>query len=126
MKIFEKLLAETVSKLGILGTISYIGSLLLFIVATRTDFNTDSVRAFTLAGIGTLLLVFSGVVYITRTKEKSNLTKKALDTLGGVYNRMAEQISTSDKDKTVSITMTIDNLPEKIAEVIDKSSKKEL
>ena len=36
---------------------------------------------------------------------------------------MAEQISTADKDKTVSITMTIDNLPDKIAEVVKSTSQ---
>lgn len=51
--------------------------------------------------------------------------KEALGVLREVYNRMAEQISTADKDKTVSITMTIDNLPDKITEVIKKSSLKE-
>ena len=72
------------------------------------------------------MLVFSGIIYHTQTREKAEVVKKALDVLGGVYNRMAEQISTADKDKTVSITMTIDNLPDKISEVIKKSSKEDI
>lgn len=116
---------EAVKKLGPLGTISYIGALLLYLVATRVDFTHEAAKSYLLAGIGTVLLVFSGLIYITKLKRETEVIKEALTVLGGVYNRMAEQISTSDKDKTVSITMTIDNLPDKIAEVIKKSTKEE-
>ncbi len=119
-------LVDTVKKLGAVGTISYIGAMLLFIVALQVDFRTETTRGFVLAGIGTLLLVFSGIIYYTQTREKARVVKEALEVLGGVYNRMAEQISTADKDKTVSITMTIDNLPDKISEVIKKSSREEI
>ena len=126
MKFIYTGLVDAVKKLGAIGTISYIGAMLLFVVALQIDFRTETTRGFVLAGIGTLLLVFSGIIYHTQTREKAEVVKKALDVLGGVYNRMAEQISTADKDKTVSITMTIDNLPDKISEVIKKSSKEDI
>lgn len=69
-----------------------------------------------------ILLIYSGAIYLSESKQETTKIREALGVLREVYNRMAEQISTADKDKTVSITMTIDNLPDKIAEVIKKSS----
>ena len=119
-------LVKQVKQLGVVGTISYIGALMLFVVTIQINFQKDFAKGVLLAGLGTILLVYSGFIYLTKSREKAELVKKALDVLGQVYNRMAEQISTSDKDKTVSITMTIDNLPEKISEVIKKSTDKDI
>lgn len=115
------MLLEAIKKLGVIGTISYVGSLLLFYVVTRVDFGKDPHKAFVLAFIGAVLLIFSGVIYWLESKEDTIKTKEALGVLREVFNRLAEQISTADKDKTVSITMTINNLPDKIAEVIKKT-----
>lgn len=118
-------LAEAVRKLGVVGTISYVGAAVIFTVLLFTNFNTEPVKAGVLLAIGVALLFYSGAIYWSETKQETIKMKEALGVLREVYNRMAEQISTADKDKTVSITMTIDNLPDKIAEVIKKSSLKE-
>lgn len=112
--------AEAVKKLGVLGTISYIGALFLFILVTQVDFKTESLKVYVLSFIGTTLLIFSGIIYWLENKEKTVKIKEALGVLKTVYNQMADHISTSDKDKTVSITMTINNLPDKIFEAIKK------
>ena len=116
-------LADAVKKLGVVGTISYVGAAAIFAVLLFTNFDTEPVKAGVLLAIGAVLLFYSGAIYWSETKQETTKIKEALGVLREVYNRMAEQISTADKDKTVSITMTIDNLPDKIAEVIKKSSK---
>ena len=126
MKIKELLLSglvDTVKKLGVVGTISYVGAATIFIVLLFTNFNSEPVKAVLLLVIGVFLLSYSGAIYWSETKQETAKIKEALGVLREVYNRMTEQISTADKDKTVSITMTIDDLPDKIAEVIKKSSE---
>lgn len=114
-----------VRKLGPLGTITYVGAILLFLVALFSDFKTESLKPTILAGVGAVLLLFSGIIYYSQTKEKAMLVKEALNVFSGVYNRLAEQISTANEAKTESITKTIGkNFPDKISEVIEKSSEK--
>lgn len=115
-------LADTIKKLGVVGTISYVGAAAIFTVLIFVDFSAEPVKAGVLLAIGLILLIYSGAIYLSESKQETTKIKEALGVLREVYNRMAEQISTADKDKTVSITMTIDNLPDKIAEVIKKSS----
>ncbi|MCJ7792369.1 MAG: hypothetical protein MUP45_00075 [Candidatus Marinimicrobia bacterium] len=117
-------LADTIKKLGVVGTISYVGAAAIFTVLIFVDFSAEPVKAGVLLAIGLILLIYSGAIYLSESKQETTKIKEALGVLREVYNRMAEQISTADKDKTVSITMTIDNLPDKIAEVIKKSSEK--
>lgn len=116
-------LVDAIKKLGVVGTISYVGAAAIFTVLLFVDFSIEPIKAGVLLVIGLILLTYSGAIYWSESKEESLKTKEALGVLREVYNRMAEQISSADKDKTVSITMTIDNLPNKIAEVIKKSSK---
>lgn len=118
-------LVDAVKKLGVLGTISYVGAAAIFTVLIFVDFSAEPVKAGVLLAIGLILLIYSGAIYWSESKQETTKIKEALGVLREVYNRMAEQISTADKDKTVSITMTIDNLPDKIAEVIKKSSEKQ-
>ncbi len=115
-------LVDAVKRLGIVGTISYVGAATVFVVLLLVNFNAEPVKAGVLLSIGVALLMYSGAIYWSETKQETEKMKEALGVLREVYNRMAEQISTADKDKTVSITMTIDNLPDKIAEVIKKTS----
>lgn len=118
-------LADAVKRLGILGTISYVGAAAIFTVLIFVDFSAEPIKAGILLAVGLILLIYSGAIYWSESKQETTKIKEALGVLREVYNRMAEQISTADKDKTVSITMTIDNLPDKIAEVIKKSSEKQ-
>jgi hypothetical protein len=117
-------LVDAVKKLGVVGTISYVGAATIFAVLAFVNFSTEPVKAGILLAIGVILLVYSGAIYWSENQQETTRIKEALGVLCEVYNRMAEQISTADKNKTVSITMTIDNLPDKIAEVIKKSSEK--
>lgn len=123
-KILHKSVIEAVQRLGIIGTLSYVGAVVIFLVALSVNFETEPTKAIVLTLIGSSLLLFSGLIYWLESKEETAKVKEALGVLREVFNRMAEQISTADKDKTVSITMTIDNLPDKIAEVIKKTSNK--
>lgn len=118
-------LVDAVKKLGVLGTISYVGAAAIFTVLIFVDFSAESVKTGVLLAIGLILLIYFGAIYWSESKQETTKIKEALGVLREVYNRMAEQISTADKDKTISITMTIDNLPDKIAEVIKKSSEKQ-
>jgi len=118
-------LVDAVKKLGVLGTISYVGAAAIFTVLIFVDFSSEPVKAGVILAIGLILLIYSGDIYWSESKQETTKIKEALGVLREVYNRMAEQISTADTDKTVSITMTIDNLPDKIAEVIKKSSEKQ-
>jgi len=122
-KFLTSSLADMVRKLGVVGTISFVGAAAIFTVLLAVDFNSEPVKAFVFLGIGVALLVYSGVIYLSETKQEAAKIKEALGVLREVYNRMAEQISSADEKKTVSITMTIDNLPDKIAEVIKKTSQ---
>lgn len=121
-QIILKLLKDAVQKLGVVGTISYVGAAAIFVLLMWTNFETEKFKVISLSVIGIVLLIYSGVIYWQETKQETEKVREALGVLREVYNRMAEQISVADKDKTVSITMTIDNLPDKIAEVIKKSS----
>lgn len=120
--LLQKSLIDVIKKLGPLGTISYVGAIVIFFVITRVNFQTESAKGISLLFIGTSLLLFSGIIYWLEKKEEAIKIREALGVLREVYKRMAEQISTADKNKTVSITMTIDNLPKEIAEVIKKTS----
>lgn len=114
-----KKLSEDVRKLGAVGTISYVGALLSFVAALFIDFSvTNKGWALTIAGVA--LLFFSGVIYLKEVLAKSANRKEALGVLREVFNRLAEQSTNGTKEQTVSITMTIDNLPKKILEVLDK------
>ncbi len=124
-KFLTSSLVDAVKKLGVLGTISYVGAAAIFTVLIFVNFSAEPLKAGVLLGIGLILLIYSGAIYLSESKQEATKIKEALGVLREVYNRMAEQISTADKDKTVSITMTIDNLPDKIAEVIKKSSETE-
>jgi len=96
--------------------------MILFFATLTIDFKTELTKGLILVSIGGILLIFSGVIYWLESKEETAKIKEALGVLREVFNRMAEQISSADKDKTVSITMTIDSLPAKILEVIKKTS----
>ncbi len=128
MNLFKSLhqsVMGAIQRLGIIGTISYVGAMTLFLVVLGVNFEAEPIKAVILSSIGTVLLIFAGAVYWLESKEETAKVKEALGVLREVFNRMAEQISTADKDKTVSITMTINNLPDKIAEVIKKTSNKQ-
>lgn len=121
-KFFQENLVNTIQRLGVLGTISYVGASAIFTVIFFTNFDKEPIKAYVLLVIGVALLIYSGGIYWFESKKRTEKTKEALGVLREVYNRMAEQITTADKDKTISITMTIDNLPKKIAEVIKETS----
>lgn len=123
IKELHDLLIEALQKLGIIGTIAYVGAIFLFLLISQVDFKTETTKVWFLSSIETALLIFSGIIYWLESREETTKIKEALGVLREVYNRMAEQISTADKHKTVSITMTVDKLPEKIAEVIKKTKK---
>ncbi len=114
-----KKLSEDVRKLGAVGTISYVGALLSFVAALFIDFSATN-KGWALIIAGVALLFFSGVIYLKETLAKSANRKEALGVLKEVFNRLAEQSTNGTKEQTVSITMTIDNLPKKILEVLDK------
>jgi hypothetical protein len=69
---------------------------------------------------GASLLVFSGFIYLKEVLGKTANRKEALGVLKEVYNRLAEQTPKGTNEQTVSITMTIAELPKRILEVIDK------
>ena len=112
-------LPDDVRKLGAIGTISYVGALLSFVAAFLTDFTVTN-KGWGLITAGVALLLFSGVIYLKEALAKSANRKEALGVLREVFNRLAEQSAKGTKEQTVSITMTIDNLPKKILEVLDK------
>lgn len=116
--IFKKL-PEDVNKLGAIGTISYVGALLSFFAAFFIDFNVTN-KGWALITSGVALLFFSGAIYLRETLAKAANRKEALGVLREVFNRLAEQSTNGSKEQTVSITMTIDNLPQKILEVLHK------
>lgn len=117
-------LVDAVEKLGALGTISFVGAFLLIYVTSQVDFETQLAKALVLSGSAMVLLIFSGVIYYLRVIDENSKVKAALEVLKEVYNRLAEQTAKTEKDQTVSITMTIDNLPTKIAEVIKNTTLK--
>lgn len=123
-KFLHKAILDVVGRLGIIGSLSYVGAMILFLTVLGVNFSVEPTKAIVLTIIGTCLLFYSGLIYWLESKEETAKVKEALGVLREVFNRMAEQISTADKDKTVSITMTIDNLPDKIAEVIKKTTNK--
>ncbi len=116
-------LVDAVKSLGALGTVSYIAAFYSIKLVTEVNFETEFTKAIIFSVISVILFLFSGVIYHLRQSNENENIKIALEVLKQVYNRLAEQISTADKDKTVSITMTVDNLPEKIAEVIKKTKE---
>jgi len=117
-KIIQKLPSD-IKKLGTIGTLSYAGSVLCFIAAFSTDFsNTAKGWALIIAGVA--LLFFSGAIYLKESLAKTANRREALTVLKEVYNRLAEASPKGTKEQTVSITMTIAELPKRILEVIDK------
>lgn len=114
-----KSLPDDVHKLGAVGTISYVGALLCFAAALLTDFTVTN-KGWALITAGVALLLFSGIIYLKETLARSANRKEALGVLREVFNRLAEQSANGTKEQTVSITMTINNLPKKILEVLDK------
>lgn len=116
-------LSYTVKNLGNRGTISYLLAIVIFIVALQVDFQTELTKAVILSIIGVSLLLSSVIIYVTESKQVTLRVVEALGVLSEIYNRMAEQIEKSDKEKTISITTTIDNLPDRITEVIRNAIK---
>lgn len=114
-----KRLPDDVKKLGAIGTISYIGALLSFVAAIFIDFSL-TYKGWALIIAGVSLLFFSGAIYLKEALAKSSNRKEALGVLREVFNRLAEASAKGTKEQTVSITMTIDNLPKRILEVLDK------
>jgi hypothetical protein len=112
-------LSGDVRRLGAIGTISYVGALLSFVAALFVDFSLTS-KGWALIVAGVALLLLSGVIYLKEALAKSANKKEALGVLREVFNRLAEQSTNGTKEQTVSITMTIDNLPKKILEVLEK------
>lgn len=116
-KIIEKL-PEDVQKLGAVGTISYIGALFCIGATFFVDFNTGKGWALIIAGVA--LLTLSGIIYLKEVLARTANRKEALFTLREVYNRLAEQTPKGTNEQTVSITMTIAELPKRILEVLHK------
>jgi len=112
-------LVNDIKKLGPLGTISYIGALLCIIAAFKQDFSTSN-TGWALIFVGVSLLIFTGVIYLKETLARTANRKEALGVLREVFNRLAEASTKGTNKQTVSITMTIDNLPKRILEVIEK------
>lgn len=112
---------EAVDRLGILGTITFVGAIVVFVAVFFVNFNMELAKGISFLIIGTALLVFSAIMYVISARETEETTKEALTVLGGVYNRLAEASPKGTNEQAVSITMTIDNLPDKIKEVIKKS-----
>lgn len=113
-----KKLPEDIQKLGTVGTISYIGALFCIGTAFFSDFNTGKGWALIIAGV--VLLALSGAIYLKETLARTANRKEALATLREVYNRLAEQSTKGTNEQTVSITMTIAELPKRILEVLHK------
>lgn len=114
-----KNLPSDVKKLGTIGTISFSGSMLSFMAAFFIDFSKTN-KGWALIVTGVSLLLFSGVIYLKESLAKIANRKEALGVLREVYNRLAEQSTNGTNEQTVSITMTIAELPKKILEVVDK------
>lgn len=112
-------LPEDIHKLGTIGTISYVGALFCIIAAFFTDFTATS-KGWALIITGVSLLFLTGIIYLKETLAKTANRKEALGVLKEVFNRLAEASTKGTKEQTVSITMTIDNLPKRILEVIEK------
>ena len=112
-------LPEDIQKLGTIGAISYIGALFCIIGAFFTDFTTTN-KGWALIIAGIALLFLTGIIYLKETLAKTANRKEALGVLREVFNRLAEASTKGTKEQTVSITMTIDNLPKRILEVIEK------
>lgn len=123
-KFISNWLVDAVEKLGALGTISFVGAFLLIYVTSQVNFETQLAKALVLSVSAMVLLIFSGIIYYLRVIDENLKVKAALEVLKEVYNRLAEQTAKTEKDQTVSITMTIDNLPTKIAEVIRNTTLK--
>lgn len=112
-------LPEDIRKLGTVGTISFAGSMLSFISAFFIDF-TKTNKGWALIIASVSLLFFSGFVYLKEMLAKTANRREALSVLREVFNRLAEQSTNGTNQQTVSITMTIAELPKKILEVVDK------
>lgn len=120
MEIFYKWIIYSLRKLGILGTICFVGSVSLFIGATQVDFLKNSGKGWALISIGGILILFSGVIYHLETREITKKFEAAVKTLGEVYNRLSEQSAKVDIDKLSGILEKIDKFPEKISELLKK------
>lgn len=112
-------LPDDIKKLGPIGTISYVGGVFCFISAFAVDF-TKTNKGWALIVVGVALLLFAGLLSLKEILVKATNRKEALGVLREVYNRLAEQSTSGSKEQTVSITMTIAELPKRILEVIDK------
>ncbi len=116
-KLLEKF-ATDVNKLGPIGTISYVGGILCFISAFFFEFSGIDSKGFILVIIGASLVIFAGLLSSRETNMRALNRKEALGVLREVYNRLAEQSTKGNKEQTVSITMTIAELPKRILEVL--------
>lgn len=112
-------LPEDIRKLGTIGTISFAGSMLSFVSAFFIDF-TKTNKGWALIITGVSLIFFSGFVYLKEVLAKTANRREALSVLREVYNRLAEASTKGSNEQTVSITMTIAELPKRILEVVDK------
>ena len=117
-KLASDSLADTIQKLGTLGIISFIMANYALKILPSVNFETEPIKGAYLSFLAAAFLLFTGWIYKLKVKEESSRVVAALEVLKEIYNRLAEQTGKTDKDQTVSITMTIDNLPQKIAEVI--------
>ncbi len=112
-----KKLPQDVEKLGFLGTISYVGALLCIVAAAIAFFTrTNGGGIMVIAGVA--LLAYSGFLGSRKDSSKDAVRREALETLKEVYNRLSEQTAKGTNEQTVSMTMTIAELPAKIIELL--------
>lgn len=98
--------------LGVIGTINYIGALILYREAIFGDLSDPKRLVSVIAGTG--LLVFAGILSHLAFKIDSAVAHGALNAITQIYNRVAEQLSQSDPKKAKVIMDGLKDAPKAI------------
>lgn len=109
---FDSNIAKT---LGIIGTINYIGGLLIYKEVILGDLSDIRRLAFAITGAG--LLIFSGILGYLAFKIDSTIAHGALNAITQIYNRVAEQLSKSDPKKAKVIMNGLKDAPKAILQI---------
>lgn len=110
---------RTQKSLGILGTINYVGAILVITYSTQIDYSRELFKGIAFLVSGMSLLFFSGWIYYLSSKEKTSIIHGSLNSLTQVFQRIPEQVDkTKDNASIVTLMKTIEKYPDKIIDLI--------
>ncbi|MEK7611304.1 MAG: hypothetical protein AAB486_02935 [Patescibacteria group bacterium] len=121
----EKLLVKTIERLGIPGTVTFIGALYALNALNQVDYKIEPQKGYVFILSSLLLLLFSGWIYHLNSKEKTSIVHGALNSLTQVFQRIPEQVDKTRNGEEIEKLMgALKDYPDKIIQLIKDTETK--